>query len=511
MTNQKNKMIPKGAIVATTCLLVAVGGSARGQCEVQKLTAPDAAMGDVFGDSVAISDDIAVVGAWGDGDHGPFSGSAHVFRFDGAMWNWEQKLLASDGAVQDEFGRSVATNGEVVLVGAYRDDVPCNDCNSGSVYVFCFSGSIWVQEQKLVPSDNAGGDQFGWSVAISGDVAVIGARGDADQGGSTGSAYVFRYNGSVWEEEYKLLASDGASGDEFGYSVAIDGDAAVIGTPFDDDNGIGSGSAYVFRFQGSSWSQEAKLTASDGAMDDQFGRSVAISGDTIVVGAWHDEDNGDGSGSAYIYQFDGSSWEQDQKLLPANEPGQNRFGWSVAIDGDEAMIGAPFDSDAGVHSGSAYVFGFNGSEWVQEDELHASDAEAEDMFGRAVSISNGVAVIGAFEDDDACPKNPNCKSGSAYVFLIGAGQDCNVNGVSDVCDIITETSSDVNGNGVPDDCEPCVQADVDGDGVVAIGDFLLVLAQWGPCPPQCLGDVDGDGEVGILDFLLLLANWGPCP
>jgi hypothetical protein len=339
-------------------------------------------------------------------------------------------------------------------------------------------------------------------VAISGDVAVIGAKGDADEGGSTGSAYVFRYNGSVWEEEYKLLASDGASGDEFGYSVAIDGDVAVIGTPFDDDNGSSSGSAYVFRFQGSSWSQEPKLTSSDGAMDGHFGYSVAISGDTVVVGA---------SGSAYAYRFNGASWEQDEKLLPADGLAGDGFGWSVAASGDTVVVGAHLDDDAAANSGSAYVFRFDGLEWSREDEVHASDAEAEDHFGWAISVSGNAALIGARTDDDACPDDPSCDCGSAYVFLIGTGEDCNQNGISDVCDIITETSSDVNGNGVPDDCEPCVFADIDQNGIVNVSDFLILLGQWGPCPPVCIADIDGNGVVNVLDFLLLLAYWGPCP
>ena len=149
MDHESRKAV-RGTIIAATCVLAAVGGPAHGQCEVQKLTAPDAAMGDVFGDSVAISGDIAVIGAYQDDDFGTSSGSAHVFRFDGAMWNWEQKLLASDGAVQDEFGRSVAIDGDVVLIGAHRDDVPCNDCNSGSAYIFRFNGSTWAQMQKFV-------------------------------------------------------------------------------------------------------------------------------------------------------------------------------------------------------------------------------------------------------------------------------------------------------------------------------------------------------------------------
>jgi len=213
----------------------------------------------------------------------------------------EQKLLASDGAADDRFGDSVSISGNVALVGAELDDDKGTD--SGSAYVFRWSGGSWVEEQKLLASDGAADDRFGSSVSISGNVALVGAELDDDKGTDSGSAYVFRWNGSSWLEEQKLLASDGAGSDYFGSSVSISGNVALVGAYLDDDNGTYSGSAYVFRWNGSSWVEEQKLLASDGAADDRFGDSVSISGDMALVGAFWDDDNGTDSGSAYVFEI----------------------------------------------------------------------------------------------------------------------------------------------------------------------------------------------------------------
>jgi hypothetical protein len=212
----------------------------------------------------------------------------------------EAKLLASDGAANDRFGLSVSISGDVVLVGAHGDDD--NGLNSGSAYVFRWNGGSWVQMQKLVASDGVANDTFGRTVSISGDLALVGAWGDNDNGNASGSAYIFRWNGSSWMQEQKLLASDGAESDEFGWSISIRSDIALVGARGHDDKGYRSGSAYVFRWNGSSWVQEQKLLASDGALGDYFGESVSISGDVAVVGAWADDDNGGDSGSAYVFE-----------------------------------------------------------------------------------------------------------------------------------------------------------------------------------------------------------------
>jgi nucleoside-specific outer membrane channel protein Tsx len=268
-----------------------------------KLTASDGAADDQFGYSVAIAGDYALVGARFDDDKGVDSGSAYIFKRDGTSWNQQAKLTASDGAAGDRFGYSVAIAGEYALVGALYDDD--KGVNSGSAYIFKRDGTSWNQQAKLTASDGAAGDQFGWSVAIAGDYALVGALYDADKGVNSGSAYIFKRDGISWNQQAKLTASDGAAGDQFGHSVAIAGEYALVGAHLDDDNGTDSGSAYIFKRDGTSWNQQAKLTASDGAAGDQFGYSVAIAGDYALVGARLDDDNGSASGSAYIYMLRG--------------------------------------------------------------------------------------------------------------------------------------------------------------------------------------------------------------
>ena len=327
------------------------------QCELAKLAASDGAPGDSFGRSVAISGSVTIVGAWMDDDNGTDSGSAYVFRYNGSNWVQEAKLLPFDGAAGDNFGSAVAITGDLAIVGARLDDVSADD--SGSAYVFRYNGSAWEEEAKLLANDASSWAYFGHSVAIDGSAIAIGAPGlyvDGDV--RTGAAYVFRWNGSSsWSEETRLLAPDLVYLDSFGRAVTIKGDVTIVGSFLDDDMGIDSGSAYVFRRVGSSWVLEAKLHAADGAAGDEFGHRLALSGTNVVIGARYDDDRGANSGSAYVFSFDGSTWAQAAKLTAPDGGAGDEFGLGVAIDGETVLIGARYDDDNGTDSGSAYVFG----------------------------------------------------------------------------------------------------------------------------------------------------------
>jgi len=322
--------------------------------EAAKLLATDGAADDIFGISVSVSGDTAVVGAHSDDDNGSGSGSAYVFTRSGTTWTQQAKLTASDGAADDIFGHSVSLSGETAVVGAAADDD--NGLNSGSAYVFTRSGTTWAQQAKLTASDGAAGDQFGRSVSVSGETAVIGAYLDDDNGSNSGSAYVFTRSGTTWTHQVKLIASDGAADDQFGRSVSVSGETAVVAAYLDDDNGSNSGSAYVFIRSGTTWTQQAKLTASDGAAGDQFGRSVSVSGETVVIGAYLDDDNGSNSGSAYVFTRSGTTWTQQAKLTASDGATSDVLGVSVSLSRDTAVVGAVLDDDNGSSSGSAYVF-----------------------------------------------------------------------------------------------------------------------------------------------------------
>jgi 6-phosphogluconolactonase (cycloisomerase 2 family) len=252
-------------------------------------------------------------------------------------------LVASDGPANDQFGQSVAIDGETLVVGAHFDDDA--GASSGSAYVFVRVGSSWTQQAKLAASDAAAGDQFGKSVAISGDTVVVGAHIDAHGGAAeAGSAYVFVRVGTSWTQQAKLTATDAAAFDQLGQSVAIEGDSVVAGARFDEDGGTKGGSVYAFVRSGSSWTQQTKLTASD----DMFGKSVAISGDTVVAGARFDDDGGSNSGSAYTFLRSGSSWAQEAKLIAADAAADDQFGLFVAVSPDGMHLYATSASDDAV-------------------------------------------------------------------------------------------------------------------------------------------------------------------
>ena len=275
------------------------------------------------------------------------------------------------------------------------------------------------------------------------------------------------------DQLFKLLPKDGAANDRFGVSVAINGTTAIVGAYWDShDNGSNSGSAYLF--DTATGRQFTKLVPDDGAAGDNFGSSVAISGATAIVGAGGDDDNGMGSGSAYLFDIsDPANPTQLFKLLPNDGAAEDLFG-SVAISGATAIVGASGDDDSGSRSGSAYLFDTTTGQQIAK--LLPNDGEAFDYFGVSVAISPdgiGTAIVGVSGDDDN-----GSRSGSAYLF----------------------------------DASSCPW-DLDDDAVVGVPDLLSLLGSWGPCPPKgdCPADFDNTGDVGVKDLLVLLGNWGKCP
>ncbi|MEJ7623001.1 MAG: carboxypeptidase regulatory-like domain-containing protein [Pyrinomonadaceae bacterium] len=323
------------------------------------------------------------------------------------------KYTAPDGSANDEFGFSVAISRDYVIVGASRDDE-----NRGAAYIFQRTGSTAVFVIRLVASDRAIDDSFGWSVAINGTSAFIGAYSDDESGIDQGSVYVFTRNGAAWTQTQKLLAPDGAAGDGFGTSIAVDGadffdmnETVVIGAPGDDNF---RGSANVFIRSGAAWSLQQKLTAADGATSDEFGWSVGFYTDTAVIGAYRDDNS---RGAAYVFRRTNTAWSQEQKLIASDGGAFDQFGYSVDIHGDRAVVGAVLDDPAGVIRGSAYSFGRNGTTWTQQQKLTASDGSTGDKFGSAVSLAGSRLAIGANGDDAGTVVD----RGAVYYFVGAAG------------------------------------------------------------------------------------------
>ncbi len=382
----------------------------------QKIIPASGNFNTAFGNSIALDKDTMtpnriLVGASGDDEMGTGAGAAYVFDFNNPTWSQTQKFIQGDGVLNDKFGERVSISGETAVVGAYKDQEL--GVNAGAVYVFNYVNNNWVFSQKLFADDAASGDLFGWAVSVENNRLVVGAQGDE---GFTGSVYVFENDGSSWTQQHKLSASDGAAADAFGSDVDISGDRLLVGARFDGTTGgSAAGSAYVFDYDviNNQWDEVMpKLTASDGYLNDNFGVSVALDGDYAIIGAWADDDNGSSSGAAYIFNYDGTNWYQYPKLLPADIDSGDFFGLDVDIQGQWAIIGAPGDDEMGLTVGSVYVYQIDTGTWVQFQKLTAGvDAAGFDGYGRSISIDGNKLLISSYADDDV-----GLNSGSVYSY-----------------------------------------------------------------------------------------------
>ena len=374
-----------------------------------KLLASDGQADDFFGHSVSVSDTTAIVGAYRNDSNGSGAGSAYIIEQTDTGWQQVAELMASDGEEGDGFGINVSISGTTAIVGAYQDDD--NGWSSGAAYIFEQTDAGWQQVAKLTAADGEKYDRFGYRVSISGSVAIVGAQYDDDNGEDSGSAYIFEQTNNGWEQTAKLTADDGASEDYFGNSVSISGTTAIVGAFKNDSNGTDSGAAYIFERTDSGWQQVVKLTARDGATEDWFGCSVSISGSSALVGAIFDDDRGIDSGSVYAFERTDTGWQHVGKLKAADGASGDLFGSSVCISGDMLIVGANSNDDRGSNSGSAYIFKKSYTNWYQTKKLLAPGGASEDYFGSSVSISDNACIVGACQNDDN-----GINAGSAYVF-----------------------------------------------------------------------------------------------
>lgn len=432
------------------------------QYEAQKLLASSGAAGARFGTSVAVSGDTAVVGAEYAIRDGQFTGAAYVFARDASgAWIEEAELVASDSIGQPNFGNAVAVDGDTVVIGAPFDGYRAR----GSAYVYQRNpGGSWSEQAKLLPSDSA--YNFGRAVSISGDTVLIGVQDD-ENGFAAGAAYVFtRDAGGNWFEHSKLIASDGMALDFFGASVALEGELAVIGAERNDDDGQSTGSVYVFiRDRNGDWSEETKLRGRDSYPMSLFGHSVAMSEGTVLVAA---------GGSVYVFTRDAGGVWSEQALLVAEDGRTGAFSdfvSSVAISGDTASI---------QRGGSRYLYTRNESGvWSARVELRARPDAAPGFIGRATAISGDTALVGSYAHADGlggavyvfdlenleprvflhCSRDLSADHTVAIAVVAGAHvtvkaldgtvlSDFSLGDLEDVID--TELMADTNGNGTPE-------------------------------------------------------------
>jgi RNA polymerase sigma factor (sigma-70 family) len=361
------------------------------QASEVKLRPENVAEGDSFGYSVAIHGDYAIVGAPGKDDK---KGVAYIFKRDGDSWKEQQMLFADDRRKEDYFGSRIAISDEFAFVSAPLDDDRGE--GTGSVYIFRRTGESWAQQDKLYPHGQwITWCYFGRDMDISGDYLVVGSPFEENSGGAI---YIFKRDGNTWNEQAKLKSSDWAVNGYFGEAASISGDYVIAAAPYHKNN---KGSAYIFKREGDKWEEQAILTADDGDAEVLFGQLASISGNYVIVGAGGPE--GIWTGAAYIFVRDGTSWKQQAKLLPDDSAGDDRFVSTICISGDYAIVGA-----SGADCKGATIYGFmrDGNSWNQVSERVVSDAMDSDWFGRAVALSGNYAIVGTHGIDadgkDSC-------------------------------------------------------------------------------------------------------------
>ncbi len=471
------------------------------------LKASNTGAGDAFGAAVAFGTDTAVVGARGEDSNATGvnanatqqadnsaidSGAAYIFTRPSGGTNWTQQayVKASNTDGSDQFGIAVSVADNTVVIGARTEDGASTGVNgtsnesaidAGAAYAFTRSGTTWTQQAYLKASNlsTVSSDQFGFSVGVSGDTVVIGAKlEDSDATGvngannnnnatDSGAAYIFVRSGTSWTQQAFLKASNAAAGDQFGSSVAISANTVVIGALLESSNARGvngdqadnsasfSGAAYVFVRSGTVWTQQAYLKASNTSLSDNFGGAVDVTGDTVVVGASREDsiatgvngnqndENASDSGAVYVFLRSGTTWTQQAYIKASNTQTNDLFGWSVAVDGNTLVVGA-FGEDSNAQgvggnqadenaadAGAAYVFTRAGGAWTLQAYLKASNTGESDNFGNSVDISGDTVVVGASKEDsnargtsaDATQQANNTAggAGAAYVFTRASG------------------------------------------------------------------------------------------
>ncbi|MBK7405539.1 MAG: hypothetical protein IPJ41_13135 [Phycisphaerales bacterium] len=440
--------------LAAVCLCAVVrAGFAQNWDELQKLTASDGATSDGFGAAVDVQGDVAAISA--QTSNAGKAGEVYVFERSGGVWSQAATLVPPDGEAGDGFGCSVSVSGETIFVGAYTDDD--HGPSSGSVYVFDRAGSQWKYTAKLTPADGAQADIFGTSVSLDGDTAFVGEPYDDDHGTNSGAAHVYQRTAGKWSHVVKLAPGSLFSGDDFGRSVALSQNYAIVGADLDDDVMFNSGAAYIYEFVRGNWTAKAKVVAPDGGEIDHFGYSVGIDGSVAVVGAFASDGAATESGAAYVFERVAGTWIQTAKLVPPDPEMFGYFGISVSVSAGHVLVGSS--------AGAAYMFENLGGGWKLAARLEQQDSPDPNGFGFKVSVDGDSGLIGASSDDQVANG-----AGAAYVF--GRTQ--------------------------------CV-GDFDGNGIVDTRDVLAFLNSWTKLDKAA--DIDGNGIIDTRDVLAFLNRW----
>jgi len=451
----KNNILFSALLVLwTLCSPVSAGWE-----PLAELKAPDPCQNAWFGYSVSTDGGFVAISApWKDS----YQGAVYIYEVNDLELDYVTTLLPPDLNDTDKFGFSVCIDSNKLVVGTYTAE---------EVYVFDYNGTEWSSNPEIL-SVAGSQDYFGTTVAIDSNTIIVGARGSSTQ---TGAAYVFDYNGLSWDYTQTLNYSGDSyfnGGDQFGYSVAIDDDVIVIGARWDtifdpfQENGYREGSVFVFRLSEGTWSFEQKIEGENRL--DEMGCSVAVSGDTFVAGVYSYAYGANGNaGAAFVYKWNGASWTKEATLYDPNADTSSRFGNSVAIDGNSIIVGEMYYGASDF--GAAFLFERSGGSWSQGQKFEDPSGIASDFFGKSVAIDGEVAIAGAYKDDGGIDA-----SGAAFIFLV-------------------------------------LIADLNQDGTVNLEDFTILANQWLDVPGNPSADIaplsGGDNFVNMLDLKVLAEQW----
>lgn len=401
-------------LVLTSLMLTSVLWSQIINNEDYELFANNGADNDYYGTTVSIYEDYAAVGSpnYDDSINGTNCGTVYVYRFYGGQWTLDAQLLAFDGNAGDEFGRQIEIYKDMVVVGAHNHTH--NDLyQAGAVYVYKRNALGGWSVQKFTAPDAAASDHYGRAVSFDGMFMVVGALDKDTYGTNSGTAYVYKFASGTWYYDGQLFGTTIGAGDNFGQSVSVSGNYIAIGAMYDDDNGSNAGAAYVF-YKNTTWSQQAKLLASDGAPNDWFSNAISIDGDYIAVAASEEDEAAYNAGAAYVFHRSGTTWTQFDKLVSTIASSSDGFGSCIDISEDYIVVGSRLNNTNGTDAGIGYIYQIDelNSECDLLCYLQPEYVAAGDGFGRGVSISPYHIMGGSFYDDNSNGTN----AGAAYIF-----------------------------------------------------------------------------------------------
>lgn len=487
----------------TGCIALAatIAGLAHAQVQVlpdQSVAANDAQPYDAAGYGLAVDGNTMLVGARGSDTIALNGGSVYAFTRTTTGWQQAQKLVFPTAAVGDEIGTALAARGSVGIAGA-----PLRG-TAGKAFILRLDGGAWSVASEIGDATLAANSEFGAAVACTEDVIAIGAPASPETVGAfAGRVRLYNRAGTQWTQGAALTAAFPDPGDRFGFAVAMSGPWLAISAPGDDDAAVNAGCVWLYRNTGGVYAFFRKIDCplpTVQAANASFGQSVALAGDTLVVGASQAAISGTSSGAAFRYQLSAKSVSLAATYLPPAASANAQFGFSVATDGTAVVVGAPGLVASGQPRGGAFIYLGGGT---LSGVLAPNIAPSIQLVGTRVACSTASMVA----------SSPAAQVGvAAYagrLFVLDRTKDCNGSGVPDAIEIANGTLVDVNADGTPDACQ-CLE-DLSRDGVVSAPDLALLLSFWGTAgSPVVNPDFDGDGIVGAADLARLLSRWGPC-